>query len=332
MTTAHLRAGLARAGGRWSRFWFEPESTATLAVVRILFGFVVLAWSISLLPDLSTFFSSGGVLPRQPVVNLPGVWAPFSLSSSFGVEIVTYIAIVAAAVCLILGVGTRLASAIVWLGVLAFTRRNPYVFNSGDSYLRVVAFYLALTPAGASLSMTRWLRRRSEFWRFPRRSLWGLRLLQVQVSIVYLSAFWDKLRSGPLWNDGTAMSYVLRIGDVTRFPTPVFPTNSVAINLMTYGTLAVEFSVGVLVWNRRLRPWVLALGIAFHLIIDYSIRVGSFSFVAIVALIAFVSPEASARAIYTIRNRLFIGSGHLRDEALMSGIPEHAPTVGTERH
>ena len=58
MTTAHLRAGLARAGERWSRFWFEPESTATLAVVRILFGFVVLEWSISLLPDLSTFFSS----------------------------------------------------------------------------------------------------------------------------------------------------------------------------------------------------------------------------------------------------------------------------------
>jgi Vitamin K-dependent gamma-carboxylase len=332
MTTAHLKAGLARASARWGHFWFDPQSTATLAVVRILFGFVVLEWSISLLPDLTTFFSSRGVLPRQPGVNLPGLWAPFSLSSSFGVEIVIYIALVAAAVCLILGVGTRLASAIVWLGVLAFTRRNPYVFNSGDSYLRVVAFYLALTPAGASLSMRRWLSHRSEFWRFPRRSLWGLRLLQVQVSIVYLSACWDKLRAGPLWNDGTAMSYVLRIGDVTRFPTPVFPTNSVAINLMTYGTIAVEFALGVLVWNKRLRPWVLAVGIAFHLIIDYSIRVGSFSFVAIVALIAFVSPEASARAIYAIRSRLLIGSGHLRDEVLMSGIPERAPTVGTERH
>lgn len=330
MTTGHLRAGVARAGGRWSRFWFEPQSTATLAVVRILFGFVVLGWSISLLPDLSTFFSSRGVLPRQPVVNLPGVWAPFSLSSGFGVELVTEIAIVAAAVCLILGVGTRLASAIVWLGVLAFTRRNPYVFNSGDSYLRVVAFYLALTPASTALSMTRWLRNRSEFWRFPQRSLWGLRLLQIQVSIVYLSASWDKLRSGPLWNDGTAMSYVLRIGDVTRFPTPVFPTNSVAINLMTYGTLALEFALAVLVWNRRLRPWVLALGVAFHLMIDYSIRVGSFSFVAIVALTAFVSPEASARAIYAIRS-LLTGSAS-NDEVLMSNIAEHPPTTGSERH
>jgi Vitamin K-dependent gamma-carboxylase len=332
MMTTRLRTRLGRAGERWGRFWFEPQSTATLAVVRILFGLVALEWSISLLPDLRTFFSSGGVLPRQPVLNVPGVWAPLSLSSSFGIELVVYIAIVAAALCLILGVGTRLASAIVWLGLLAFTRRNPYVFNSGDAYLRVVAFYLALTPAGAALSIRQWLRHRSEFWVFPQRSLWGLRLLQVQVSIVYLSAFWDKLRAGPLWNDGTAISYVLRIGDVTRFPTPVLHTNSVAINLMTFGTLAVELAVGVLIWNKRLRPWVLAIAITFHLIIDYSIRVGSFSFVAIVALIAFVSPEASARAINAIRARRLVGSGHLRGEVIMSGIPERAPTVGSERH
>jgi hypothetical protein len=290
-----------------------------------------LEWSLSLLPVLSAFFSSRGVLPTQPALHSPGLWAPFSLSASSAAEIAMYVALIVGAVCLVSGVCSRLASAIVWLGVLAFTRRNPYVFNSGDSYLRVIAFYLVLTPAGASLSLGRWIRQRRDFWRFPCRSLWGLRLLQVQVSIVYLSAFWDKLRSGPLWNDGTAMSYVLRIGDVERFPAPVFPTNSVAINLMTYGTLAVEFALGVLVWNKRLRPWVLGLGVAFHLLIDYSIRVGSFSFVAIVALLAFVSPDASERAIYALRSRLFGGAGQSRADFLMSEVPEHPTVVTTQR-
>jgi hypothetical protein len=310
---------MTRVSARWNQFWFEPESTATLAVVRILFGLVVLEWSLTLLPDLGTFFSPHGVLPRQPAFTSPGLWGPLSLSPSFGATIGIYIALVAAAVCLTLGFGSRLASAIVWLGVLALTRRNPYVFNSGDSYLRVFAFYLLLTPAGTSLSLGRWLRHRGEFWAFPRRSLWGLRLLQVQVSLIYLTAFWDKIRTGPLWSNGTALSFVLRIGDVRRFPTPVFATNSVATNLMTYGTLAVEFSLGVLVWNKRLRPWVLAIGIAFHLLIDYSIRVGSFSLVAIVALIAFVSPDATERAINAVRIRLLTGSRRLRDDTLVAG-------------
>lgn len=327
---ADLTARMTRTGERWSRFWFEPQATSTLAVVRILFGLVVLEWSLTLLPDLHTFFSPQGVLPRQPVYNLPGVWTPLSLSASFSAEIAIYVALVVASVCLIIGVGSRIASVIVWLGVLAFTRRNPYVFNSGDEYLRVVAFYLALTPATASLSLARWVRHRREFWEFPRRSLWGLRLLQVQVSIVYLSAFWDKLRSGPLWNDGTALSYILRIGDVRRFPTPVFPTNGVLINLMTYGSLAMEFALGVLVWNKRLRPWVLVLGIVFHLTIDYSIRVGSFSFVAIVALIAFVSPEASAKAIHAIRDRFAPSQSEIRDEFGITAIPESAPTMSPE--
>jgi hypothetical protein len=304
---------------RWNHFWFEPESTATLAVVRILFGLVALGWSLSLLPDLGTFFSPHGLLPRQPTFTSPGLWAPLSLAPGFAPVIVIYVALVAASVSLTLGLGSRISSAIVWLGVLALTRRNPYVFNSGDAYLRVVAFYLMLTPAGTSVSVARWLRHRREFWDFPRRSLWGLRLLQVQVSLVYLTAFWDKVRTGPLWNNGTALSYVLRIGDVRRFPTPVLTTNSVAVNVITYGTLAVEFSLGVLVWNKRLRPWVLGIGVAFHLLIDYSIRVGSFSLVAIVALVAFVSPDASARAIDAIRSRLSARPRRLRDEVLVGG-------------
>jgi hypothetical protein len=239
------------------------------------------------------------------------MWAPLSLSSSFSAVIALYVAVFIAGVCLVLGVCTRLASAVVWFGLLALTRRNPYVFNSGDLYLRVIAFYLVLTPAGASLSFGCWLRDRDRFWDFPRRSLWGLRLLQVQVSIVYLSAFWHKLSAGPLWNNGTALSFILRIADVQRFPSPAFQTNSVAINLMTYGTLAIELALGVLVWNKRLRPWLLAAGLAFHLAIDYSIRVGFFSLAAIVGLAAFVSPEASQRAICAVRDRVRSGLNHL---------------------
>jgi hypothetical protein len=316
---------------RWCGFWFEPQQTSTLALVRVVFGLVVLAWSLSLLPDLGTFFSSRGLLPKQPSLDSAGLWAPLSVSSDLVPVLAVYVAVVVAAICLIVGFGNRLASVIIWFGVVALTRRNPYVFNAGDAYLRVLAFYVMLMPTGAALSVTRWQRARHRFWEFPRRSLWALRLLQVQVSIVYLTAFWDKLRSGPLWNDGTAMSFILRIKDVDRFGTPGFSTDSLPINVMTYGTLAIELALGVLVWNRRLRPWVLSVGIAFHLAIDYSVRVGFFSLVAIVALLSFISPETSTRAILAIRD-LVTGHGRRPMPSLSGGIASNGAATAPRKY
>ena len=44
--------------------------------------------------------------------------------------------------------------------------------------------------------------------------------------------------------------------------------------------------------------------VGLHLAIDYSIRVGFLSFVAITALTSFISPDASAKAILTARDLL----------------------------
>ena len=99
-----------------------------------------------------------------------------------------------------------------------------------------------------------------------------MRLLQIQFSIVYLVAVWTKVR-GITWNNGTAVSYAMRISDLERFPVPAFITHSLLItNLLTYGTLAIELSLAILVWNRTLRPWVLLAGLSLHIGIDYAVR------------------------------------------------------------
>jgi hypothetical protein len=126
----------------------------------------------------------------------------------------------------------------------------------------------------------------------------------VQVSILYLAAVWAKVR-GVTWNDGTAVSYAFRIDDIARFPVPGFVTDSLVLaNLLTYGTLAVELSIGILVWNRVLRPWVLLLGIGLHLGIDYAVRVGFFSYAVLVAYIAFIPPESAHSFILATRDRV----------------------------
>lgn len=293
---------MTRAADLWDRFWFAPMATSTLALVRIAFGFVTLIFSLSLAPNLMPFFSESGLLPERPPATTDGIWTVLDLWPSDFAVIGLFFVLLAASICLILGYRTRLAAALVFVGLMSFDRRNPFILNSGDGLVRVTSFYLMLAPSGASLSLDRWRRARDAFWEFPARSLWALRLMQVQLSVMYLTAAWDKLR-GETWADGTALSYALRV--LPRFGAPSFVTNSELIStLATWATPVVELSIGILVWNRRLRPWVLAVGIGFHLAIAFSIRVGVFSLAVFALYVAFIPPETASRLILGLRDRL----------------------------
>ena len=293
---------MTRAVETWERFWFREAETSTLAVFRIAFGIVVLTWTISLAPALYSFYDDRGILPAYPDGG-SGAWGLLQLNSSATAVTILYLFLLVGALCLVVGFKTRLAAVVTFACLISFGRRNPWVLNSGDLLVFVLAFYLMLAPSGAALSVDRWLQSKSGFWEFPLRSLWPLRLIQVQVSLLYFFAVWEKLR-GETWNDGTAVSYAFRIEDLERFPVPGFVTDSLLLaNLLTYGTLAIELALAILVWNRKLRPWVLLLGVMLHLSIAYAVRVGFFSVAAVVAYIAFLPPATVGEWVYRLKDR-----------------------------
>lgn len=294
----------------WNRFWFAPQSTSTLAAVRISFAVVVLFWAVTFGPDLLSFLGSKGILPRQPDYARAGrreAWSLLGSAPGDAFLVVSYAVFVVSVLCLLVGFHTRLAAALVFCGLVSFTRRNPYVLNSGDLLLRVLAFYLMLAPAGAALSVDRWRRSRRSgeaFWEFPARAAWPVRLMQVQLSVVYLSTLWAKA-GGVTWRDGSAISYALRVKFLNRLPVPDFVTHSLLMsNVLSYFTLGTELILGILVWNRRLRPWVLLLGVAFHLGIDYALRVGFFSYAMLVLYVAFIPPDTMDGWVLRLRQRL----------------------------
>ena len=294
------RSRLDRAWDAWDRFFFEPASTAPLAMVRITYGTLLTLWTISLGPDLREFFMTSGTFPTHP--DLSWHVALLQYTNSDTAVVVLWAVLLVSAICLTIGFQTRLVSVLCWVAVVSFQRRNPYVFNSGDLLVRHIPFYLMLAPAGVALSLDRWLRDR-QLWDFPRRAQWPLRLLQLEVSLGYLWSVWAKVR-GNMWNDGTALNYALRLVDLQRVPVPEFVFDSlILMNLMTFGTLVVELSIAVFVWNRKLRPYVLGLGVLLHLSIDLTITVGFFSFAMFVSYLAFVPPDTMERFLLRVRER-----------------------------
>lgn len=283
-----LRSALTTVGTQWRSFWFLPQPAYTLGLVRIAFGALMVAWTLSLLPGFYDYFGSSSVV-AQSIPSQYG-WTVFTTFDGDMEYMVGLVILLVSAIAMTLGWHSRLASIAVCVLVLSFQRSNPAVFNSGEVLIRAEALFLALAPCGAALSLDQ-RRRTGAFWSAQARSPWGLRLLQVQLSIVYLASVRWKM-TGDTWSRGTAVSYALRLHDMLLLPAPHwFIANALLVNVATWATLALEFCIGVFVWNRRLRPWVLAAGVVMHSAIAMSIAVGFFSVAMFVLYLAFVSPQ-----------------------------------------
>lgn len=286
-----MRTSVASAADRWRTFWFTPESAAPLGLVRIAFGVLMVGWTLSLLPDLADLFGEGSVVPTSPTTGYE--WSLFDLADGSGVRVLVWVVLLAASIALTVGWHSRLAALLVLVGLMTFQRANPYVFNSGDNLLRVEAALLALAPTGAAFSLDR-LRTAGSFWSAQVRVPWVLRLLQVQLSLVYLFSVFHKL-SGATWREGTAISYALRMTDIGNFSWPAWiAMNGILMNLASWGVLALELAIGVLVWNRRARPWVLGAGVVFHALLVVTFGIAFFSLAMYVLYVAFVPPEVAS--------------------------------------
>ncbi len=293
---------LAQLGSGWRRFWFEPRPSSTLALFRIAFGLLVTGWTLSLVPTLFDFFGTKGVAPGS-FENFPGDWGLLPNPAGTPTLLLAFAVLLAGSVALTLGLFTRVAAIVVWAGVLSFEHANTLIGNSGDGLIRNLAFYLMFAPSGIALSLDRLRRSRGDFWSFPEVAPWALRLIQIQLSVGYLSAVWQKVQSD-LWRGGTAVSYAMRLEDIHRFPIPGFITHStMLVEAMTYGTLLLELSLAILVWNRAARPWVMTFGVLMHLTIDYSILIGFFSLAMFVTYLAFLPAETATRLILAARDR-----------------------------
>jgi hypothetical protein len=288
--TVPTTSRLARLWMRWSNFAFTPVDTAPMAALRVAAGLLTMGWALSYLPDASFFLGPNGALPYLPPAPGPGGW-----DHSIGSPVGALLLLAGVALLLTVGCFSRASAITVLVLLIAIQRRDPETLNSGDLLLRLLVFYVALMPSGECWSVDAWFARRRG--REPQlRAPWGLRLLQVQVSLIYFFAVWDKLR-GQSWANGTAVGIVLQIGDLQRIAVPhALATWPAFAAMLTYGTLATEIFLVFGLWMRRTRWWAMGAGVALHLGIEATILIGWFSLAIIACYLAFV-PAETLRAL-----------------------------------
>ena len=131
-------------------------------------------------------------------------------------------------------------------------------------------------------------------------------MLQIQTAIVYFSTFYWK-SMGILWINGTAVYYALHLQDFRHFPVPAINSLFI-IKSLTWGTLLIEFALGVLIWFKELRYPVLVAGLCLHFGIEYAMNIPLFEWMAVATYVNFVEPEDLTRMWNWVRSK-FSDSG-----------------------
>lgn len=221
-----------------------------------------------------------------------------------GAIVTVFWLLVASATCLTVGLFTRASAVVTWLCLMALHFFNPYCVNSGDALLRICSFFLMFSSAGNFLSVDRYVIVKRNgigtIFEGDLRSPWAQRLIQVQVALIYWQASWGKI-AGPHWLDGTAIYYVTHLTELQRIYLPILFDNMIVCKILTWGTLALEFSLWSLVWFRPCCYVVLILGVFLHVGIDIAMNLPVFEAVMISTYLLFIQPQDLERWLLKIR-------------------------------
>lgn len=195
-----------------------------------------------------------------------------------------------AALALTIGVFPRLAALIAWVMAVSVINTNAYLHNSGDLIRQHLLLFLMLTPCGAAWSLMRpaGLPRGAKAAVYP----WALRLLFLELVVIYFFNGVYKAAIGLHWRDGAVMHYVLHTPGWCRwsppFDMPIWLTSG-----LSYFVLAWELAFPALVLVKPARFWALLIGAAFHLGTFFNLEIGPFGLYALVCYLPLLPWEGN---------------------------------------
>lgn len=292
----------------WNAFWFGPISARPLGAFRIAFGLICLLNLALLAADPDEWLTDAGYLHGQEARELAGGLRPSVLQWVQSPPAARLFLAGTAAAALLLTVGwhARLMAALLYLGNLSIHHRNLLTASGADVLLMCLSFYLMLTPCGAaySLDARRQARRDGRGPAEPLIVPWAQRLLQFQVALLYFMTALLKA-GGTTWRDGTALYYVLANTEYARWTFGLME-RPIAINVLTYAALFVEFALAFLLWVRAARPYAIAAGVLLHGGILLTVNIPIFGELLMASYLTFLTaPELDALARLVDARRLF---------------------------
>jgi len=264
-----------------------PVGTRSIAALRVAVGaiaFVVMRPIAAAAIDGRTYHDRF----HEPFLD----WLPDLSPGAFTVVMIIG---TVAAVAMTVGLATRWAAIATTLVLGAYLAQSTTHLHNNRAYLFAVLVGVSLAPAGRSWSLDRAIARWIGDPPDEVMAAWPLWLLRFQCSLVYAASAISKLVD-PDWFGGTVTwGRVVRTEALLR--ASVLPESVQDLLLeRSFHTVAAkvivltELFIAAGLWWRPTRWWAVAVAIAFHISIEVSASVQTFSYLAVAVLVVWADP------------------------------------------
>ena len=195
---------------------------------------------------------------------------------------------------MLLGWRSRLSSAwtgltmmAIYSGVGHLGEHEPYTHHH-VYVLAIAPLLLACTECGRSYSWDRWRAVKRGTAPPERGPTWGLHLITLQLSQIYLWGGVSKCTAGYLSGERLEQIFLkLYVGS----DYPGFPGFHELMLLGAWGSVALEFVLAVGLFVSRTHRWLLPAGLLFHAVMYVTLPVATFSATMALLYLAAVSPD-----------------------------------------
>ncbi len=248
------------------------------------------------LPNSTMHLSDMGWLPKESKFFLRhknSISLFDFLSSPEQVKLILYIAL-SAGMLLILGYFPKLSIIILYLVILSIRNKNVLITDGSYGIMTIFLFLLFFSNSCLKL--------KSQF-RITKFEIWPLKLLQIQVCIIYFFSGLSKL-SNQDWLDGNALTIVLLNPLHAKFNylwISQFPSLMLINKFITWILIAWELSFSFLVFIPRFRYITLIIGVFFHLSLILFFNIGWFGELMILAYVIFIPNNVLKKYLSMLR-------------------------------
>lgn len=274
---------------RFHAMFDEPRSVRALALLRIAAGAIVV---------LHFRYEAAALLDgRFYADSFHSPWIAFVPDPPRELYAALLFACIGAAVCLSVGLFTRVAAIYTALFFAWHFFLDQTTFHNHRAYMLLVLATLALVPCGRVLSIDALIRRRDE-----NAPLWPMYLLRAEALAMYLGSGGSKLFD-PDWRDGiVTWDRVLRFRG--RMEASVLPSSVIDLlcrHEFHYAfakvAIATELFIAVGLVIAPLRYAAVFTAFWFHLVIGVSLDVDIYSHLAVSALLIWAVPKTRDRRL-----------------------------------
>jgi predicted DCC family thiol-disulfide oxidoreductase YuxK len=270
----------------------------SLALLRIGLALTLLTDLATRAGDLVAHYSDLGVLPRSVLTEglwKPGYWSLHALSGQPVLQGVLFLGGAIAAVAMLFGYHSRLATIASWILLVSMHNRNPLLIFAADDVLRAVMFWAMFLPLGAAYSVDRAMNISPR--PMPLRVLSGATLaLMAQQCFIYIFSAVFKTTNEAWWPDGTAVYYTLSYDQYVTALGHWLLNLGPLLSVVTLVTLALEWVGPLLLWspvrNDACRMAAVIIFIGLHAGFGLTLNLGIFPFLSIVTWLAFIPTSA----------------------------------------